>query len=59
MLLSQSAPSLKSASMPLIQGEPSRRTVATVLCLFASKIERARAASSGASASSSRQLATG
>ena len=46
-------------SMPLIRGEPSRRSVASVLCLLASKSSRARAASSGASASISCQLAMG
>ena len=49
--------------MPLIRGEPSRRSVASVLCTCASKRPRARPASAGASfstsaSSPSRQLMT-
>src|ERR671910_797371 len=40
-----------------MRGEPSRRSVAIVLCLCASNRSRTRAASSGASASNSDQLA--
>src|SRR5215217_8173276 len=46
-------------SLPLIRGEPSRRSVASVLCLLASNNRRALATSSGASDSICRQAATG
>jgi hypothetical protein len=42
------SPSENSTSMPLIRGDPSRRSVAIVLCVKASKNDRASAASSGA-----------
>src|SRR5215213_6894503 len=45
-------------SLPLMRGEPSRRNVARVLCLLESNNRRARATSSGASASICRQPAT-
>ena len=54
---SHSSPSVKLASIPLIRGEPSRRRVARTLCLWASKAALALAASSGADASISPQLA--
>ena len=56
---SHSSPSVKLASIPLIRGDPSRRSVASSLCLWASKVARALAASSGAAASISLQLAMG
>jgi hypothetical protein len=49
-------PSENWISVPLMRGDPSRRRVASVLCLKASNISRARAASSGTSASTSLQL---
>jgi hypothetical protein len=52
------SPSANSTSVPLMRGPPSRRRVASVLWVKASKNERARAASSGACASTSLQLAT-
>jgi hypothetical protein len=54
---SHSSPSVKVASIPLRRGDPSRRRVASTLCLWASRVFRARAASSGAAASTSLQLA--
>src|SRR4029450_13460053 len=56
---SHSSPSAKVASIPLIRGDPSRRRVASSLCLWASKAARAQPASSGAAASISFQLAIG
>ena len=44
-------------SMPLMRGEPSRRSVAIVRCLFASNSSRASFASSGAASTTSVQLA--
>jgi hypothetical protein len=58
MLPNHISPSTNSTSVPLIRGDPSRRRVAIVLCLKASKISRARAASAGASASTCFQVAT-
>ena len=48
-----SSPSVKDASMPLIRGEPSGRSVAIVLCRWASKRIRTRCARSGAASSTS------
>ena len=56
MLPNQISPSAKMISLPLMRGDPSRRRVASVLCLLASNSRRARAASSGASASTWCQL---
>src|SRR5215211_5218177 len=54
---SHSSPSAKVASIPLIRGDPSRRRVASSLCLWASKAALARPANWGAAASISFQLA--
>ena len=51
-----SSPSSNLVSMPEIRGEPSRRIVAMVLWVCASRRSRTRAASSGAAASNSDQL---
>src|SRR5262245_5853037 len=51
-----SSPSSNLLSMPEMRGEPSRRTVAIVLCVCASRRSRTRAASSGAATSNSDQL---
>ena len=51
-----SSPSSNRVSMPEMRGEPSRRTVAMVLWVCASRRSRTRAASSGAAASNSDQL---
>jgi hypothetical protein len=56
MLPSQSSPLAKRILVPLMRGEPSRRSVAMVLWAWASKKLRARATSSGASASRELQL---
>jgi hypothetical protein len=53
------SPPENSTSVPLIRGDPSRRSVAIVLCVKPSNSDRARAVSSGASASTSPQLAMG
>src|SRR6201992_591492 len=54
----QRSRSMNFASMPLIRGEPSARSVASVLCTWASSNPRARRARSGATLSISAQLAT-
>jgi hypothetical protein len=54
----RSWPSANSTSVPLIRGEPSRRSVAIVRCLREDIDDRTRAAKSGAAASNSDQLAT-
>src|SRR5512132_3866047 len=56
---SHSWPSAKVVSIPLIRGDPSRRRVASSLCLWASKTAVTRPASSGAATSNSFQLAMG
>ena len=53
------SPSANSTSVPLIRGDPSRRSVAIVLCVKPSNSDRARAASSGSCASTSLHLAMG
>ena len=53
-----SCPLANSTSVPLIRGEPSRRSVAMVRCLRDFINDRTRAANSGAAASNSVQLAT-
>src|SRR4051794_4430928 len=55
---SHASPSANSTSVPLMRGEPSRRSVASVLWVKASKNVRASALSSGACPSTSRQLGT-
>ena len=50
------SPSSKTASVPEIRGEPSRRSVAIVLWPCASSRSRTRAASSGASPSNFAQV---
>src|SRR5919199_360519 len=56
MLPSHNSPSAKFTSVPLTRGEPSRRSVARVLWTWASRKRRAKAVSSGASASTALQL---
>jgi hypothetical protein len=58
MLPSHSSPSAKITSLPLIRGEPSLRSVASVLWTNASRNSCASAVSAGASASIALQDAT-
>lgn len=53
-----SSPPANSASIPLIRGDPSTRTVAIVLCWCASNRRRTRAANSGSADSIPLQEAT-